>query len=176
LRFRKARAGDHMCHFRNIYGRDPKARNLVEVETMEFIRQVILDSFWSREPTTVRGNLQEAKRGLKECTTVPFSGRLGYPPMGPFPLSDDFGMIAALVVLDRLLDSGRYLDYVQWEMFGKARSAITNISQAGSSGLGDAVGAYERNRSQHIHSGFLVSWWACIRESVRSERRMRLSA
>jgi hypothetical protein len=66
--------------------------------------------------------------------------------MGTFPLSDNFGMKAALVVLDRSLDSGRYSDYVQWETFRKARSAITNISQAGSSGLGDVVGAYERNR------------------------------
>jgi hypothetical protein len=66
--------------------------------------------------------------------------------MGPFPLNDDFGMKAALVVLDRSLDAGRYSDYIQWETFLEARSAITNISQAGASGLGDLVGAYERNR------------------------------
>jgi hypothetical protein len=57
--------------------------------------------------------------------------------MGPFPLSDDFVMKAALVVLDRSLDAGRYSDYIQWETFRKDRSAITNISQAGASGLGD---------------------------------------
>jgi hypothetical protein len=49
------------CHFRNMYSRDPEDRNLVDVETMESIRQAILDSFWSREPTTVWANLQEAK-------------------------------------------------------------------------------------------------------------------
>jgi hypothetical protein len=61
VRFREARAGDHMmtpfqcdvCHFRNIYHRDPDARILVEAETLEFIRHAILDSFWSREPTMV---------------------------------------------------------------------------------------------------------------------------
>jgi hypothetical protein len=55
-------------------------------------------------------------------------------------------MKAALVVLDRSLDPGRYADYVQWETFRKARSAITNISQAGVSGLQDTIGAYKRNR------------------------------
>jgi hypothetical protein len=33
--------------------------------------------------------------------------------MGPFPLQDDFGMKAVLVVLDRSLDKGKYSDYVQ---------------------------------------------------------------
>jgi hypothetical protein len=61
LRFREARAGEHMmtpfqcdvCHFRNIYLRDPDPQALMEVETMEFMRQAILDSFWSRERTMV---------------------------------------------------------------------------------------------------------------------------
>jgi hypothetical protein len=67
--------------------------------------------------------------------------------MGPFPLSDDAEMKAAMVVLDWLLDPGKYSDYVQWETFRKARSAITNVSQAGATGLSDVIGAYERNRS-----------------------------
>jgi hypothetical protein len=59
--------------------------------------------------------------------------------MGPFPLSDDFGMKAALLVLDRSLDLGKSADYVP-------RSAVTNISQVGVSGLQDVIGAYARNR------------------------------
>jgi hypothetical protein len=119
-RFREARGGDHLitpfqcetCHFRNIYARDPVDKNLVDIETMVFIRQAILDSFWSREPTTVRANLQEAKRGAKSARRFAFPGSSSTPPMGPFPLRDDFGMMGALVVLDRSLDSRRYADYV----------------------------------------------------------------
>jgi hypothetical protein len=89
LRFREARTGDHMmtpfqcdvCHFRNIYLRDPDPQALVEVETMEFTRQAILDSFWSREPTTVQGNLQEVKRGLRSARQFAFPGDSGTPPL-----------------------------------------------------------------------------------------------
>jgi hypothetical protein len=65
--------------------------------------------------------------------------------MRPFPLSDKFGMKAAMLVLDGSLDPGKYADYVQWETFRKARSAVTNISQVGVSGLQDVIGAYECN-------------------------------
>jgi hypothetical protein len=66
--------------------------------------------------------------------------------MGPYPLEDTFGMKAALVVLERSLDPGKYAEHVQWDTFRKARSAITNGSQAGVSGLEDTSGAYEKKR------------------------------
>jgi hypothetical protein len=68
------------------------------------------------------------------------------PEMGPFPLADTSGMKAALAVLDRSLDKGLHAEFVQWDTFRKARSVVTNISQAGASGLDDSVGAYERGR------------------------------
>ena len=147
-RFVEARAGDHLmtqfqcelCHFRNIMGRNP----LVEIhdgdrELMADFRRANLDAFWSREPTTVRANLSESLRGEKygERTGMPSVT----PEMGPFPLDDTLGMKAAVAVLDRSLDPGLYAEHVQWDTFRKARSCITNISQAGVSGLGDAVGA-----------------------------------
>jgi hypothetical protein len=55
-------------------------------------------------------------------------------------------MKAAVAVLDRSLDKGNYAKFVQWDTFQKARSVVTNISQAGAAGLGDAVGAYEKGR------------------------------
>jgi hypothetical protein len=71
-RFMEARAGDQLmtqfqcetCHFRNIMGRDP----LSDVcdggrELMGDFRRALLDAFWSREPPTVRGNLNEAVWG-----------------------------------------------------------------------------------------------------------------
>jgi hypothetical protein len=68
-RFREARVGDHLmtpfqcevCHFRNIYKRDPMDASLEDCDVLEFMRQAITDSLWSREPTTVRANLKEAQ-------------------------------------------------------------------------------------------------------------------
>jgi hypothetical protein len=94
----------------------------------------------------VRSNLQEAKRGAKTVRKFRFPNDSPTPAMGSFPLSDDFGMRAALLVLDRSLDAGRYSDYVQWETFRKARLAVMNVTQAGVGGLGDVIGAYEKNR------------------------------
>jgi hypothetical protein len=68
------------------------------------------------------------------------------PPMGPFPLADTGGMEIASGILNRSLDKGKYAEHVQHETFRKARSAVTNVLQAGVSGLGATVGAYERNR------------------------------
>jgi hypothetical protein len=142
-RFVEARAGDHLttpfqcekCHFRNIYARDPILRDLQDEECLDFLRRAVMDAFWSREQSTVKSNLYEAKRGARSAGRFGFPEGSGTPPMGPFPLSDDFGMKAAMLVLDRSLDPGKYADYVQWETFRKARSAVINISQAGVSGL-----------------------------------------
>ena len=68
------------------------------------------------------------------------------PEMGPFPLEDSSGMKVAVAVLDRSLDPGIYAEFVQWDTFRKARSCVTNITQAGVSGLSDAVGAYEKSK------------------------------
>jgi hypothetical protein len=154
-RFHESRAGDHLmmpfqcdvCHFRNIYARDPAPMDLVDCEVMEFlIRQATIDSLWSREPLMVKKNLCEAQRGRWGAIQFRFPEESATPPMGSFPLEDSFGMKAAMLVLDRSLDPGRYSYYVQWETFRKSRSAIMNISHAGVSGLSDVVGAYERNR------------------------------
>jgi hypothetical protein len=123
-------AGDHLmtpfqcdvCHFRNIYARDPAPMDLVDCEVMEFIRQATIDSLWSREPLTVKNNLCEAQRGRRSAINFRFPEESVTSPMGPFPLEDLFGMKAAMLVLDRLLDPGRYSDYVQWETCSGKRS------------------------------------------------------
>jgi hypothetical protein len=152
-RFMEARAGDHLltqfqcevCHFRNIMGRNPMTDiSDGDRELLADFRRALLDAFWSREPPTVKGNLIEAVRGERygERTGMPSVT----PEMGPFPLEDTSGMKVAVAVLDRSLDKGKYAAQVQWDTFRKARSVVTNISQAGVAGLGDAVGAYEKKR------------------------------
>jgi hypothetical protein len=149
-RFKEARAGDHLmtpfqcelCHFRNIMARDPVMSYEKDLAILEFSRQANLDAFWCRAKSTVAANLRAGLR--MEKTADDYGMPSIAPPMGPFPLDDSVGMKAAIAVLDRSLDPGVYSECVQWGTFRKTRSAITNISQAGVSGLQDSVGAYER--------------------------------
>ena len=151
-RFKQGRDGDHLtspfqcelCHFRNIKKRNPEPALIKDNTLLEYLRRANLDILWSRETNTIRANVGSAKRiGKSEdkfgIDDIP-------PPMGPHPLEDTFGMKCAVAVLDRSLDPGKYDVYVQWATFRRTRSTITNISQAGASGLTDTVGAYEKNR------------------------------
>jgi hypothetical protein len=152
LKFMVARAGDHLvtpfqcddCHFQNIMGRNPNVFSTSDKEVLEYIRRATLDAFWDRSVNTIGTNLRDALR--IEGT----ARRLGMPPMappmGPFPLEDKSGMRIAIGVLERSLDPGAHEEFVQWATFRKSRSVITNISQAGVNGLGDAVGAYEQKK------------------------------
>lgn len=133
-----------LCHFRNVYGREPEAENSRDKEFFVFARRANLDAFWSREPPTVRNNLKELIRMKK--TEDRFGFMCTTPPLGPFPVRDDLGMKAAIAILDRSLDKGSYGPNVQWATFRKLMSGVTNTSQAGVGGLGNSVGAYERNK------------------------------
>jgi hypothetical protein len=94
----------------------------------------------------VENNLREVLRGRKSARRFKFPGDTAIPLMGPYPLTDTFGMKAAMGVLERSLDPGKYATHVQWDTFRKSRSAITNGAQAGVSGLEDTIGAYEKKR------------------------------
>jgi hypothetical protein len=92
----------------------------------------------------VEKNLTEARRTERTFTRLRMPSVT--PPMGPYPLRDDFGMQAAIAILERSMDPGKHAEFVQWETFRKTRSCITNVSQAGVGAMGDSVGAYERKK------------------------------
>ena len=152
MRFNVGRAGDHLmvpfqcglCHFRNILLRNPDDARATDLEILDMVRRANLDAFWSRESSTVDGNLREANR--MEQTTRRLGLPCVTPPLGPWPLEDKQGMKVAIAVLDRSLDKGAYEATVQWDTFRRQMSAVTNISQAAVGGPGNSVGAYERNR------------------------------
>ena len=173
LRYLHARRGDHLmvpfqcdlCHFRNIMGRNPWLSKWQDHEIMEYIRRAILDSFWSRESSTVAFNLREARR-----METKVSDRLEMPsitpPMGPFPLCDECGMSGAMAMLDRSLDPGRCADHVQHGVFRKVRSSITNIIQSGVGGLGDSMGAYQRNKIWVTKAATQKFWFSRFMEGL----------
>ena len=97
------------------------------------------------------------------------------PPLGPFPVKDVLGMKAAVAILDRSLDKGTYGPHVQWATFRKLMGCITNTSQASVGGLGNSVGAYERNKmwiSTSVSHQFLFSrFMVGIHKQVREVRK-----
>jgi hypothetical protein len=154
-----------LCHFHNILKRNPWESRWEDHEILEYIRRAILDSFLSRELSTVAFNLREARRMEKKvsvCLGMPSI----IPPMGPFPLRDKCGMKAAIALLDRSLDSGRHADYVWYGTFRKVTSTITNIIQAGVDGLGDSVGAYQRNNILVTGAPTQKFWFARFMEGL----------
>ena len=132
-KFKFARNGDNfmvlfqcdLCHFWNIQGRDPGRFPDQDKTLLMGIRQATLDSFWSRAISTVKNNTAGVKRFYNiAIEQLGVAGCL--PEMGPFPLSDTWGMYIAVVILQRSLDKGVYRDTIQYETSWKLRSVYSN--------------------------------------------------
>ncbi len=136
-RFAEARNGDNLitvfqcdtCHFRNLMGRDPEPTLAQDLRILKCVRRANLDALWSVEPKTVIRNLAECKRGALIAASLGFKDKL-YPPLGPFPLQDTFGMSAAIVTLQLSLNPGKYDKNVQFSTIRKFRSAYSNVYHA----------------------------------------------
>ena len=94
------------------------------------IRRATLDSFWSREPATVRGTLRQGGKMEDIASQLGLSPVMG--AMGPFPLADTTGMKLAVVMLERSLDPGKNEKLVQYSTVRTLRSAYSNIFHASS--------------------------------------------
>lgn len=144
LWFREARDGDHLmcpfvcdeCHFWNLRRREVLVGNVCGELTMVCIRRANLDALWSRERSTVAGNLREGVRYLLICD------RLGekdpYPGRGPWPVGDLFGMKMACALLVRTLDPGKNAEQVQFETVCKLWSHLSNFAHTTPRGMGPA--------------------------------------
>jgi hypothetical protein len=130
LRFRAGRNGNNlmtpfqcdMCHFRNMTGRYPSMVSADDRNTLKFVRRANLDALWPREPSTVTGNLSQAKK--MEACGEDIGIKTVSHPMGPFPLEDTFGMKVACTLLRWSLDPGKWEDYIQFSTARRVRSAF----------------------------------------------------
>jgi len=57
--------------------------------------------------------LREARQGLRIASSLGFRDSL-FPPLGPYELKDDFGMQAAMVMLEVSLNPGKNNMTVQY--------------------------------------------------------------
>jgi len=152
-RFKCARDGDNLmvpfqcdiCHFRNIQKRNPNPLKYAkDALALSCIRRANLDSVWSREPSTVTRNANQAR------TMEELGEALGFdcvaPPMGPFPLDDTFGMKIACVTLMKSLAPGKWEATVQYATARRMRSVFSNLFHASYHGESMSVMAYETQK------------------------------
>ena len=176
LRFKEARDGDHLmcpfqcdeCHFVNLRSRFPIAGRVEDELMLVCIRRAILDSFWSRERSTVNSNRGESLRYLK------ISEMLGdedpYPPRGPFPIKDSFGMRPAVALLMRSLDRGRNTQTIQYHTMRKMRSHLSNFAHTCPEGISARFVAGEGSGGILSNSPTNTLWFD--RFSMGCHRRM----
>jgi hypothetical protein len=133
-----ARNGDHlmcpfqcdMCHFKNLKGRDPLRGDYTDRNLLTAIRRSNLDAFWGRASSTVAGNLNTMRnivRTMRDKYGVSSDSRY-FPPQGPHPIEDTFGMFAACVMLEHSLNSGINEANIQFGTIRETRSALSNYS------------------------------------------------
>ena len=118
-RYRRGRNGDHimgvpfsceLCHFRIVNWRDPLVHSPKDVFTLTAMRRANIDVCWAREPSTVRANLNRARRDYfetEEHCSIEHQSLPFLPDTNPVP-KDVLGMRYALRVLQSSLRPGRY--------------------------------------------------------------------
>lgn len=98
------------------------------------IRRANLDAVWGREPDTVEATLRSAKQMLFQWKQVGLSPL--FPALGPFPVSDLFGMRVAIAMLLKSMEPGRYhASYQQFETIRKLRAGFSNMFMASYEGV-----------------------------------------
>lgn len=150
----EARDGDHLCtpfqcdtcHFRNIMGRSPIEEKAEDTKILAAIRRASLDAFWARERGTVDKNLQEARRALRICNSLHLPSSSPFSSLGPYPLEDTFGMVEAILLLERLTDPGKHAEVIQFSTMRKMRSMFSNIYHASARGQAEMVMAKDTKK------------------------------
>lgn len=142
-RFKTGRDGDHLmcpfqcelCHFVNINGALPSLAAKKDSLQLLGIRRAVLDACWARERSTVDSNRREGERYAAQAELMGMVRP--YPPRGPFPIADDWGIGAAVILLLRSLAPGKNATNVQFETIRKTRSHVSNFIHTIPSGMGD---------------------------------------
>lgn len=143
-RFKEARDGDHLmtpfqcdlCHFENCKKRHPIGGNLQDEVALLGIRRANLDALWSRERSTVQANKLQGKMWVSVSESAGWTDH-ALPKRGPYPVSDTFGMQAAVNLLLRSRSVGINSRTIQYETTRKMRSFLSNFVHATFDGHGD---------------------------------------
>jgi hypothetical protein len=164
-RYKTGRDGDDfiicfpcdVCQFRNMQQRDPNETK-EDAFLMLCIRRAILDSFWSREPTTVDGNNREGRQVDRAAARLGFEDSYGIP-RGPFPVEDTWGVRIACMSLVRSLAPGITSKKIQHGTMRKTRLHFSNYLHTTPHVLGAAVLGGEKKKTQRFTTSATYGFW-----------------
>jgi hypothetical protein len=165
MRYQEARDGDHLmcpfqcdlCHFVNIHHCLPSPSSPQDKLCLLAIRRANLDALWARERATVEANRREAAIFIAEGRAMGFINP--YPPRGPWPIDDIWGMKTATVILQRSLSPGKNASFVQYETIRKTRSHVSNFFHTVPGGMGEMFIASESSVSGMTRSPTNSLWF-----------------
>ena len=166
-RFQVGRPGDHLmgipfecdlCHFRNLNGRDPCKRSAKDAYTLVLIRRAMLDACWSRERSTVAGNLSRMVLDYTTGMSCLSIERCPLPVLGNDEVTDRVGMGPALLMLNASRREGRYGDHLQHDSVRRSMTWVTNAHGAGEQAASEVV-LSNQTSTFHIIKGPHVSRW-----------------
>ena len=137
-----------LCLFRSMKVMDLNSQRTEDQRLMINIRQEYLYTFWSRQPGTVRGNLNMLRKlGViqREYLGLDYL----FPPLGTYPLKYEVGMGVAWVTLILYLSKGVHFGNIQWGIVRKAPMKWYNLYGSVLLGMGDTIYAiYGKNFTQ----------------------------
>lgn len=158
-----------VCHFRNLNHREPVWDNKRDVYTLMCIRRASLDAFWSREASTVSGNLNRLRLDLHLGGRL-LSVRYVLPRMGSDTLEDRVGMGLAVYTLQASLRVGRYTNHLQWDSMRKTPTWYSNAFEAGEGFMGGSVYAKDEKKLYTTQCPSASRWFG--RFMLGAKRRM----
>ena len=159
-----------LCHFRNLNRRDPEHGDARDDWTLLCIRRAILDAFWSRETSTVRGNLNRLKLDYQSAMST-FSMACPLPTLGSDEVEDKVGMSGALIMLNASLRQGKNVaSHLQADSTRKTVSWLNNVYGASSWASSEMV-LSNQDTTFHVVKGPVTSRWR-ERNSQGVRRRM----
>ena len=113
------------CWFFNICKTQPKSYRSEDTKLLKLIRRVNLDIFWSRESSTIKGNLSRVKETMRR-----WEHRGGFIPLSDFKAwrsTDKMGMGIAITMLEKSLEPGRLSKYTQFDTCRQLRGTASNL-------------------------------------------------
>jgi hypothetical protein len=128
---------------------DPRPESDIDQWLLTCFRRANLDAFWSTRPSTILGNLREARLVMRCSKQVDVEEPLQDFQRGPFPLRDQCGAGMAVNLLQRSLDPGRNSATIQFGTCRKMRSFYSNYVHTTPFGTGLAS-MTDGKRSTHF--------------------------
>jgi hypothetical protein len=143
---------------------------LVDLELLKCLRQVNLDAFWSREPSTVSQNLGKINRAQKIAYELGMSNT-PLPNLGPRKLEDEFGAGADAIMVKHSMDTGVTDSTVQFETLRNMKSAFVNLYQASVNNDSTAVAIGKEGKEQLVMGVPIYHGW-CDRAKTGMHHQM----